>query len=564
MLLFNIMGSINLKSFFSKQYVRDIFVFLILMIISYVLGVNQGFDMCIDSYNYHIYNPWAFFHNRLGIDFMAADIQTYFNPLIDVPTYLLIKYLNNFPALVFGLNNLQYGIFIFVLYKLMDKYFLIKGVEKYLNILGCVVLAMTAPILMNEVNLLSNDTITGIVVLVSIYILFKYLFVDDSKKRTIMIALTGLIMGLVTGLKITSCFYCFAFFATMLFMIKDIQKPFKTLCYFCFSILIGFLITDGFWLLTVYHYFKNPFFPYFNNIFKSPYADTNMILDTDFAHLRAQNLHHLMFHPFYEMLEGVTRGYERRFFDARYLLTYLAIYSTGIACLYKNVLKTGNLMDKKHEKFLFIFVVLSYTFGMLIFGQYRYFIPLNALAGVSILLFLYSVLKSKRTIFTIFLLVLLGVISTDLRIKDDSIRMLSRGDKAFYVENMNIEDGSLVLLASRGTGAMLINQNQNAKYVYLAFPKDLNLEITYFVDTVYYRSDYSEKLLKDEINKHKENTYLLYRSNFGDRDMVNYEYSLKKYTNGKYKFLDDCRVIGHNNNPRLEIDYKLCKVVIGK
>ncbi len=557
----NIEGFLN--NLYSKTYVRDIFVFVILTGISFVLGMNNGFDMCLDSYNYHIYNPWAFFHNRIGIDVLPADIQTYFNPLIDIPAYLLIKYLNDFPKLALGLNNCYYGIFIFIFYKITDVFFRVKGIEKYICMTACIILAMTAPILLNEVNLLSNDVQIGIAVLASIFILFKYLYLEDSKKRTFMISLAGLIMGIITGLKITSCFYCFSFFLTLLIVSPDIKKPFKAIVYFCLSIVLGFLITDGFWLWIVYSHFKNPFFPYFNNIFKSPYADFSMVLDSDYAHLRPRSIFEFVYYPFYGAFERRMRGYERNFFDARYIFSYISMYFAMIFVWYKNIWNSGNFMDKKYEKFIFVFVILSYSAGMLIFGQYRYFIPLNALTGILLLILGYSLFKSKMLMTVVLALIFSLTLMLDVRINDKAIRNLPEG-KLFYAEDMKIPDNSLVILASRAVAAMAITQNENVKYIYLSFPK--NEELTpgsYFVPDVYYKSDYMEKTLKEELLKHKDSTYVMYRSNIALRDMDNYHNALNAYTDNKFKKIEDCRVIGHNNNPAIKVKYKICKVVIG-
>src|SRR6516162_4357561 len=42
-----------------------------------------------DLRNYHLYDGWAFWTQRGAIDFAAAQMQTYFNPLLATFTYLL-------------------------------------------------------------------------------------------------------------------------------------------------------------------------------------------------------------------------------------------------------------------------------------------------------------------------------------------------------------------------------------------------------------------------------------------------------------------------------------------
>src|SRR6266567_8549568 len=43
-----------------------------------------------DLRNYHFYNAWAFVHGRLGWDLAPANLQTFHNPLLDLPFYWMV------------------------------------------------------------------------------------------------------------------------------------------------------------------------------------------------------------------------------------------------------------------------------------------------------------------------------------------------------------------------------------------------------------------------------------------------------------------------------------------
>ena len=43
-----------------------------------------------DLQNYHFYNAWAFVHGRLGWDLAPAQLQTFHNPLLDLPFYGMV------------------------------------------------------------------------------------------------------------------------------------------------------------------------------------------------------------------------------------------------------------------------------------------------------------------------------------------------------------------------------------------------------------------------------------------------------------------------------------------
>ena len=51
-----------------------------------------GQDANFDLLNYHYYDPYAFLHGRLAIDVIPASLQSYLNPLVDLPFYFLMNH----------------------------------------------------------------------------------------------------------------------------------------------------------------------------------------------------------------------------------------------------------------------------------------------------------------------------------------------------------------------------------------------------------------------------------------------------------------------------------------
>ncbi len=64
-----------------------------------------------DFANYHYYNPWAFLNGRVGYDIAPAGLNTYFNPLMDIPLYLMIQYFNDSPNIIYAFQGLYFGDF---------------------------------------------------------------------------------------------------------------------------------------------------------------------------------------------------------------------------------------------------------------------------------------------------------------------------------------------------------------------------------------------------------------------------------------------------------------------
>jgi hypothetical protein len=55
-------------------------------------GLLLGQDANWDLKNYHAYNGWAVFNGGLSRDLHPAAIQSYLNPLIDIPTFVLVSF----------------------------------------------------------------------------------------------------------------------------------------------------------------------------------------------------------------------------------------------------------------------------------------------------------------------------------------------------------------------------------------------------------------------------------------------------------------------------------------
>ncbi len=62
-----------------------------------------GQDANFDLLNYHAFDPYAFLHNSLAVDVIPASLQSYLNPLIDVPFYALMTHVPpRFEAAIVG------------------------------------------------------------------------------------------------------------------------------------------------------------------------------------------------------------------------------------------------------------------------------------------------------------------------------------------------------------------------------------------------------------------------------------------------------------------------------
>src|ERR1700680_117782 len=75
-----------------------------------------------DLRNYHFYNAWAFAHDRLGWDLAPAQLQTFLNPLLDLPFYWMVA-ADWPPRLISFVMALPAGIGAFFLAKILRLLF---------------------------------------------------------------------------------------------------------------------------------------------------------------------------------------------------------------------------------------------------------------------------------------------------------------------------------------------------------------------------------------------------------------------------------------------------------
>src|ERR1700749_3729633 len=69
-------------------------LFLALVILGWgVFVISLGKDMSWDFRNYHWYIPYAFLNGRMGFDVAVSHQAAYYNPLLDVPYFLLASHM---------------------------------------------------------------------------------------------------------------------------------------------------------------------------------------------------------------------------------------------------------------------------------------------------------------------------------------------------------------------------------------------------------------------------------------------------------------------------------------
>ena len=509
------------------NYKKDICVFFgiyaFMAFIAIVFLIFPDFDWL----NYRMYNCWAFLTDRMSVDFLAGNFRTCFNPIIDLPEYLLLWKLNNHPYLYNIICLFDSVCLLFLVYKFSCLLFNCRGF--YSKSFPVAYIAVS-PVMMLQMSFDQNDIKIALLLFIAFYIFIKNIFLPFAKKRNFLIFLAGIIVGIAMGLKLTAFVFLLSFLLITLFLFKKIDKPFLTVGIFCLGVIPAFLAIDGYWLYKCYKVYHNPFFPYFNDIFKSEYAAFDRLLNQDYRHLAPINWQEFVFYPFFQCVGTRLYGTDNFSWDVRYAVNFVVvvILSVGLFAAKSNT-ALKNYMQKivnlDYLLFMLLFSIVPFYVNLVFFGTYRYIIAASSLYGIILFVFILLLCEkcSNPKKFTAILSILFIVYSyTSSRIGDvEYIKKFEENKDSVYKQvltlpDLHFEDNSVVILVNALTSVAVVNQNPNVKYIGYSLPQETiekERKVLEIVDPCYetknLRSDYLQKMLADEINSDKK-LYILY------------------------------------------------------
>jgi hypothetical protein len=357
---------------------------LLLVLVCAAAGVASavlGPDNYWDLRYYHLYAPWAYLHSRYLYDIGPAQEQGFLNPTADFLLYgLVMSPLNHAPRLVAFIMGAVHGINAALLVAITrhvirppadTERWTLRGAAWLMGVSGSGFLAL--------LGTSSNDLTCDIFVLGALLALLKVYQRPGASWRGFAVA--GLSAGIGLGLK-----YTVTFVAPGLGVVAVLaalrKRTFAGLVAFGAAAAVGFLALAGHHLLRLWIDFGNPFFPYLNQIFRSPYFEPTPIWDARFI---PDNFWKLMTFPFYWAKTNSYVVAEPTFRDWRAAIAYVAMV-IGVAALavrwWRGSRPKELLAQAPGLGLIFAFVVVSYFSWALQFGYYRYAIPLEMLTGV--------------------------------------------------------------------------------------------------------------------------------------------------------------------------------------
>ncbi len=377
---------------------RNILVLVIGMLGGGAISVRLGQCIDYDLLNYHYYNAYSFLNHRLNFDYGLANIQGYFNPLPDLPLYFLITHVKPLWAgfIMGAFHGIIFWVVFAIAYHILSE---LKPTHRLVLSVAAAATGFLGPVNISETGACMNDNTVGIFALLSVLFTLKSIPPEDApaplKKN--MLIYSGVFMGVAGGLKLTALVYAVGAFLAFIVFSFGWKEKIKALALWTAAAAAGFILVAGYWTFVIWRKFQNPFFPYFNKIFHSPYCKAYNFRDLRFF---PKVLSKWLFLPFY-FLNGAAGTSERSFRDMRLALVFVFGAAALVFYAYRMFAgKPGRMNGPaaigNDRRYLLGFFVFSYVVWEKMFCIYRYAVPVEVISPVILTILVFFLFRREK------------------------------------------------------------------------------------------------------------------------------------------------------------------------
>lgn len=375
-------------------------VLLAALLAAGAFSVALGADANWDLRNYHLYNPYAFLEGRYLRDIAPAGMQTYFHPLFDVPFYLLVTRLPEWPRLTAFLMGLPHGLNAALLFLIARRLFPAPLPGRAIAVAAAMLLGLTGAAILPTVGGTMNDYAVAPFALAGLYAALRAWapLAGETPRPGVWMAVAGLALGLGTGLKLTLAPFGAALAIALLFAGQPWRETARGVALYLGAAALIFATVAGPWMLFLYESFGNPLFPNFNNFFRSPLAPIDQFRDTRWFPRSAWD--YAAF-PFLWAFEITDRISEWRMRDPR-LAAALTAGALAAGLWLFGARRKGQADAAASTvtawRLVAIFGVAGYAAWVLLFAYLRYAAPIELLAGLPVAGLAFLLLRGSAAI----------------------------------------------------------------------------------------------------------------------------------------------------------------------
>ena len=409
-------------------------------------SLRLGQDANWDLQNYHFYDPWAWLAGRIfDWDMAAAQLQTFHNPLADIPFYALVAWRTD-PRLITAWLALPTGVAAYVVAKIAWTLFAdLASVKRIAATLASLAIGFTGAMGVGQLGGTTGEWPVAALTLVALWLLLRAGDDANAACATWILLAAGAIAGIASGLKLTAATYALALWVALLARRGTLASRARAATLYACGVAAGLAIALGPWSVELWTHFGNPLFPYGNEWIRSPWWDAAPVLPRQYGPHTAIDAVLL---PFRILAPPPGFVCEVPYVDARlpllYALALAAVAAPGAARL-RGASPGASRFATTAERWRFVgvFFGASFVIWAFVHSILRYTIPLETLSGVLIVGLTVRLLRPRLAIVVI-AAVAIGVIETTLPSEWGRVRF---GPAWFDVRVPPVEPHALVLLA---------------------------------------------------------------------------------------------------------------------
>jgi hypothetical protein len=351
-----------------------------------------GQDANWDLKNYHLYNAFQLLEGRFGFDLGAASMQGFFNPILDVPYYLLSRVIiPDHPPLVAALMGLNSALLALIVFGILAVLFRGHRDISCVARAAALFIGATGAASISELGTTFNDILPAAFALFGVLIVLRELDRESATGTGFWISFgaAGIAVGLGVGGKLSAAFLVPAFVVALVLVMGLRRRTFVALALFSAGCAAGGLLMGGWWSYKVYAMTGNPVFPLYNQIFRSDWYPPVAFFDQRW---HPRGLAQTLAFPFFWTRSNYLVVTEVEFADSRFAAGYLGLALTGLmlAASYGRA-KLADAWPPRFTltpgmRFVLWFIVVSYVVWQVTFSILRYAVGIEALIGIPILL----------------------------------------------------------------------------------------------------------------------------------------------------------------------------------
>lgn len=340
------------------------------MLFTCAAAIFFGKDVNFDAINYHAYAALALFEGRINTDFLPAGPQSYLNPVGYIPFYLMRIWLSDFWVSI-CLAALHSGSIYALVY--LARELICKFNDTYVYYLA-IALAVSTTVFWQIVGSSFVDGYVCTLVLFGLVYILRCCKSVNENEGCANFIISAMFFGVATGLKLTAVVFSISAACIVFFYFALIRRQWRNFLSFGLMGIVSFLLVEGWWAWLVFERTGNPFFPYFNNIFESPYYPAQAISNARFV---PEGLWDALLFPLRAIMPAPWLYQELRAPDVRFAAFFILLISVFIIVGRKLKFHVAGLISVN-------FFLISFVLWLFTTGNGRYAIPLFLLLGVLI------------------------------------------------------------------------------------------------------------------------------------------------------------------------------------